>query len=74
MTWTIEPDASHEGARRLRLRWQERGGPRVTPPTRRGFGSRLIERGLASELGGAADLRYEAGGVVCLLDIPVVAE
>ena len=34
---------------RFRLRWGERGGPPVAPPTRRGFGSRLIERGLAAE-------------------------
>ena len=34
------------------LVWQESGGPIVKPPTRQGFGSRMIERGLAMELGG----------------------
>ncbi|WP_225207137.1 sensor histidine kinase [Novosphingobium huizhouense] len=49
----------------LMLDWIELGGPRVAPPTRRGFGSKLIERGLASELDGAVRLRFEPGGVHC---------
>ena len=39
-------------ADRLRLEWRESGGPPVVAPGRRGFGSRLIERGLAADLGG----------------------
>jgi hypothetical protein len=39
---------------RMRLRWQESGGPVVTPPGRKGFGSRLIEGGLAQDLCGEA--------------------
>jgi two-component sensor histidine kinase len=35
------------GGARMRLRWQESGGPPVTPPSHKGFGSRLIEIGLA---------------------------
>jgi two-component sensor histidine kinase len=49
----------------LRLRWQESGGPPVTPPDRRGFGSHLIEGGLAKELNGEVRLDYEPAGVVC---------
>lgn len=56
---------------RLALRWEERGGPAVTPPTRKGFGSRMIERGLANELSGEVRMSYEPGGVVCALDIPL---
>ena len=37
---------------RLKLWWNEKGGPTVTPPTRKGFGSRLIEKALAMELNG----------------------
>jgi two-component sensor histidine kinase len=55
--------------RRLQLRWQEEGGPPVTPPTRRGFGSRLIERGLARELGGTAQIDFAPGGVRCAMDL-----
>jgi PAS domain S-box-containing protein len=49
----------------LLLDWKELNGPPVTPPARRGFGSRLIERGLRSDLGGRADLVFEPDGVRC---------
>jgi PAS domain S-box-containing protein len=55
----------------VRLRWQESGGPPVTPPSRKGFGSRLIERGLAQELNGEVRLDYEPAGVVCEIVMPV---
>lgn len=60
-----EPDGD-----RLLLHWREQGGPTVTPPTRKGFGSRVIERGLAYELGGKVHLEYIPAGVVCTIDIP----
>jgi PAS domain S-box-containing protein len=53
---------------RLRLDWKESGGPAVAQPERRGFGSRLIERGLASDLGGSARLAFEADGLCCTID------
>ncbi|WP_051439838.1 HWE histidine kinase domain-containing protein [Methylobacterium sp. 10] len=73
VSWsTLDDEAAALGtAPRLRLLWQESGGPPVQPPTRRGFGSRMIERGLANELGGRAQIRFEPGGVVCTLDIPL---
>jgi PAS domain S-box-containing protein len=67
ISWTIEP--SPEGDRFL-LRWQEKGGPSVTPPSRQGFGSRVIERGLAHELDGIVHLDYPADGVVCTINFP----
>jgi two-component sensor histidine kinase len=56
---------------RLVLRWQETDGPAVTPPSRKGFGSRVIERGLALELEGAVHLDYRPEGVVCTINFPV---
>jgi two-component system CheB/CheR fusion protein len=56
---------------RLVLRWIESGGPPVTAPTRRGFGSRLIERGLVQDLGGEARIEFPWSGVVCTIDFPV---
>jgi PAS domain S-box-containing protein len=46
------------------LTWQEQGGPAVRAPARRGFGTRLLQRGLSSELGrdAAVSLRYDAAG------------
>jgi PAS domain S-box-containing protein len=67
ISWGIEP--TPEG-QRLILRWQESDGPRVKPPSRKGFGSRVIERGLAHELEGTAHLDYRPDGVVCTIDIP----
>ena len=55
---------------RLRLTWREVGGPPVTPPSTRGFGSRLLERGLAAELGGSVKLHFPAEGLVCEIDAP----
>ena len=57
-------------AGRLILLWQEKDGPPVTPPSRKGFGSRVIERGLAHELQGEVHLDYRLSGVVCTIDVP----
>jgi two-component sensor histidine kinase len=46
----------------------------VEAPGRRGFGSRLIERSLASDLGGGARLQFHAAGVVCTIEAPFSAE
>ena len=67
VSWTIEPRP--EG-NRLLLRWQEKDGPTVTPPSRRGFGSRVLKRGLAHELAGTVQLDYRSDGVVCTMNIP----
>mgnify|MGYP002778032874 CR=1 FL=1 len=58
---------------RLRLRWEERGGPPVVAPPSRGFGSRMIERGLAAELGGQVAISFNPAGVVCEVDAPLPA-
>jgi PAS domain S-box-containing protein len=58
-------------ARRLRLVWREQGGPKVQAPARRGLGARLIERGLAHELGGSAHITFDPGGVTCEMEIPM---
>jgi PAS domain S-box-containing protein len=67
--WRTRADA--EGEEALDLRWEERGGPPVRPPTRRGFGSRLLERGIARELGGAVAITYDPTGVVCAIEVPL---
>ncbi|HAB65285.1 MAG TPA: histidine kinase, partial [Pseudomonas sp.] len=55
----------------LHLHWEEVGGPVVTPPVRKGFGSRLLERGLGGELDAEVRLAYLAGGVVCDIEVPL---
>ena len=60
----------HEGeAPRFCLTWTEHGGPPIlAQPTRRGFGSRLIERSFAAEVGGEVKLTYLPTGLVCRLE------
>ena len=65
--WKSEP--TPEGGR-LILRWQENGGPPVKPPSRKGFGSRMIEHGLARELQGTVQLDYLPEGVICTMNSP----
>ncbi len=62
--WHIEED-------RLRLVWEERGGPPVEAPKARGFGTRMIERGLAAELRGKVSIDFAPGGLVCTIDAPL---
>jgi PAS domain S-box-containing protein len=68
IAWQVELTPQGD---RMRLHWQERGGPPVTPPGRKGFGSRLIESGLAQELDGEVRLDYEPAGVVCQIVMPI---
>jgi PAS domain S-box-containing protein len=58
----------------LHIDWREAGGPPVSPPTRRGFGSRLIERSLKDQLGGQARLDFAPGGLACIIRLPLRAE
>ncbi|MBE7202255.1 MAG: sensor histidine kinase, partial [Parafilimonas terrae] len=57
---------------RFCLTWSEHGGPPIlTPPTRRGFGSRLIERSFAAEVQGEVAMTYAPTGLVCRLEAPL---
>jgi PAS domain S-box-containing protein len=69
LTWNFAMDS--QGGRHLTVLWEESGGPPVIPPTRRGFGSRLIARSFAADSGGRADVEYRPGGVRCVLQVPL---
>lgn len=56
---------------RIEVSWRESGGPPVVPPSRAGFGTRLIERGLSADLGGRAALHFVPEGLVCDIVLPV---
>ena len=58
--WKIE---QRDDGEHLALDWTERNGPPVTAPTKRGFGTTLIERGLSHDLSGEARLEFLPGGV-----------
>lgn len=56
---------------RFKLHWKERGGPPVHEPSRKSFGSRLIEQALPGQLQGEARLRFEPDGLSCEVNIPL---
>jgi len=68
VAWSVIPgaDGSH-----LHLAWTESGGPPVSVPTHRGFGTRLIERILVQEIQGKVRLAFEPTGLLCTLDAAV---
>jgi PAS domain S-box-containing protein len=61
VTWTLSPE------QRLSLEWKERDGPPVVQPERRGFGTRMIERGLFAEFDGHAAVNYHNDGLACTI-------
>lgn len=66
--WHADPSKQ-----RFALEWREYGGPPVKPPTRQGFGTRLIERGLSTELGGEVSIHYPTEGLICRFTAPLAA-
>nr|AGU09947.1 Phytochrome region [uncultured organism] len=54
----------------LLVDWQEEGGPAVVAPTRRGFGSTIIERSIPFDLGGTAEIHYRLSGFEAHFCIP----
>lgn len=65
LSWTVAPDGADGVV--VDLTWRETDGPKVVAPTRKGFGSRLLERGLASELNGTVEADYRPDGLVCTI-------
>jgi PAS domain S-box-containing protein len=72
VSWKLESPLRDGLPPTLKLRWLESGGPLVPgPPAQRGFGTRLLERGLARELGGTVQLYFRPEGVVCEIEAPL---
>jgi PAS domain S-box-containing protein len=68
LSWAV----IHDPEPRLRLDWCERGGPAITqPPSRRGFGTRLLERGIGVELGGSVRLDFQPDGLQASIEVPL---
>ncbi|SEG51488.1 sensor histidine kinase [Bosea lathyri] len=55
----------------FQLSWREINGPPVSVPLKTGFGSQLVQRGLAADFGGTVELSYDRDGVVCRLTAPM---
>jgi PAS domain S-box-containing protein len=63
VSWRVDPPG------RLKLIWAEAGGPPVQPPSRRGFGSELIEKVLAADLRGQVRIEFPPQGLRCTMDM-----
>jgi PAS domain S-box-containing protein len=66
LSWQMKADL-------LVFDWREQGGPPVSKPEQRGFGTRFIEGSVASELNGKAQLDFEPGGLRCTIELPAGA-
>jgi PAS domain S-box-containing protein len=62
--WRVDSDV-------LDLTWEETGGPVVTPPRTRGFGTRSLLASVESQLGGQAQFDWRAEGLLCRLEVPL---
>jgi len=69
VTWSID---TREGRRSLLFWWLERGGPPVTPPTRQGFGTRLLRHMLGGQFNSDVEMRFDPEGVAFTLAVPLV--
>jgi two-component sensor histidine kinase len=61
--------ASESGERAM-LRWRETGVAGLRPPTRRGFGSKLIEASVRMELGGSSSVEWREDGLEQMIEFP----
>jgi two-component sensor histidine kinase len=66
-TWALSGSGNEA---EFQLLWVEQDGPKVLAPTRRGFGSQMIEKALASELSGSAEVSFESAGLRCRISCP----
>jgi two-component system, chemotaxis family, CheB/CheR fusion protein len=63
--WKLVDDGREQ---RVRMVWQENGGPKVTEPVRAGFGSSLIDNGFP---GATVDRDFRPDGLVCTIEFPL---
>jgi two-component sensor histidine kinase/CheY-like chemotaxis protein len=59
------------GDQKLALHWTEHGGPPVSEPTRKGFGTIVLERMLTSELEGSTERVFHRDGLECVIKFPL---
>jgi two-component sensor histidine kinase len=67
-TGRIEITWSRAAGEPLLLRWSETGGPKVSPPTRKGFGTRVMEAMVRSQLNGSIRFDWRSTGLVCEIE------
>ena len=68
LNWSVQTTGTNDDSSLL-INWQEREGPRVTAPSKRGFGTTLIQQSIQSH-GGEAIMNYGPNGVTCDIKVP----
>lgn len=68
VSWTLVED---QDLRELTIEWVERNGPATSPPTRKGYGSQLLERVLNNQMGSQATISYEPEGLRAHIAVPL---
>ena len=68
ITWSLEEEDEETT---FVLLWRESGGPPVLPPSRQGFGTRLIQGALTGAVGGKVTLEFPPQGVTCRFEAPL---
>jgi PAS domain S-box-containing protein len=68
----VRTEWSHEQNGQLVLRWTEKGGPPVEPPTRRGFGARVMENMVRGQFKGELKFDWHPEGLACEIVLPSV--
>jgi two-component sensor histidine kinase/CheY-like chemotaxis protein len=63
LTWKVEPDA-------IVMNWREYGGPQARPPSKLGFGTRIVTNSIERQLGGKAVFEWRPEGLSCVLRVP----
>ncbi|WP_296597718.1 sensor histidine kinase [Phenylobacterium sp.] len=63
VVWTVQPEVAL-------IRWTEAGGPPVSTPTRRGFGTSVMERALDGPTAGVVRIDWRREGIACELFLP----
>jgi len=69
LQWCLDESVANTPV--VEIDWRERGGPPVRPPKRRGFGSRLMERGLRRGLSADVQMNFMPAGLECLIRLPL---
>jgi len=70
VAWSVEPNAADA---QFQFRWLERGGPPVSPPTHKGFGSILIEKLMTQDFRARARVDFARDGLRYEIDVPLSA-
>jgi PAS domain S-box-containing protein len=71
VSWQLVSDG--KDGRRMKMRWEERGGPAVTPPDHKGFGHMVMDRITGQALGGKSQAQFSPSGVCWTLDVPAAS-